>query len=1216
MAVPQISAKLSDLYELLKSSRDTQAAEEAKNVIVDLGHVLLRPLSDTEQAFATSEVFHKERGLLSLLKSIAAKEEFTGCKEEALRLIGGFLKKRHAHLVEHAVDIKDTCTALYLRDKSSKVKASALEVLTQVLQLASSHESKVSLNVSSIIKKFVEELMKSTRAPQGVKSGLCQLLGVISEVYPEEMLPYSEKLTGIYVSMLRQQMTSKNKKPEMTTIAGCLIGLSHVLVNFTQSVEEDNEIFLGVLYFMHGNYLNAMHCKKFALRWETHLGYLQICQLGHGSVNSTVEVWCSRSRSAIVWKTCPQFGSLLYRDYQTIYEKFLHWSEHHNKDMKSAGLSALETFLKLIAEQLVTNAAQKSNTDAAVFQFFIRQFRSSIDNTDSGLKSWQQRSEAMDSLPHVMGNIFVSPCKAFLGENDVKFMFSEMIQRSEQLFLQDSNIDEDRFMQLPHFLEALANIISELGEVPESFLNSLEGLTIVAFRSYPSIPVRYRFLSHRALFRIFLVLHPKGTCLQQFLSKVVFHALAETCSHPVLLEGAGVKDNQGTGGEEDDLEVANRMTTYKSYLDLWASLLDSQYLKEIDAMGMTYVERKKIHATLYNEMMSSMMKILTKLDLSATKSQAEGEIQGEVSNADTNTSLLSSSDPVLGLQAAKPRDFQIFINLVDFCRDLLPRQQMEYFKPWVYQFGHQLILLSTRFPLVSGLYKLLTACMVICQKTGYFKQEVTVRLTQYKDDLLASCLFMILALPLEIVQQEVNNLVPALQATFKLGLSYLPLAEAGISSLQMWTNNLPIDTLTKPLKKVLPLLDGYLRARSSEDAAPNQFVEMKGTLGSGAGRRRIPVKLLKTSGGAGKVGATTSPLRDIQHKILQLLGSLGGKTNISLLESSSEELAEMAVAWDTQKKLSFAVPFMDMKPTIFLGEVAACELLHTLVLFMLGKGTQQPDQQGSQVSMVNLYKHIFQALLHLACDPEQVARQLFQPLVFQLIHWFTGNKKFESEETMTLLNAILEGIIHPTDTALRDFSGQCVKEFLKWSIKQTPKKQLEKSPINTKSLLKRLYSMALHPSALKRLGAALAFNNIYTVFREEDSLVEQFTFEILATFVQSLAMAHHDAKSLGTQEQASEVLKHLERIMKSKANILNKENKHRRIPSNLPGNCKTLSHLLVWLINQCGSPATECRHQCMALVFNLSSVLPGSNSANVWMKNTLKEKGASYFINR
>ena len=45
------------------------------------------------------------------------------------------------------------------------------------------------------------------------------------------------------------------------------------------------------------------------------------------------------------------------------------------------------------------------------------------------------------------------------------------------------------------------------------------------------------------------------------------------------------------------------------------------------------------------------------------------------------------------------------------------------------------------------------------------------------------------------------------------------------------------------------------------------------------------------------------------------------------------------------------------------------------------------------------------------------------------------------------------------------------------------RQQQEKSPINMKSLLKRLYSLASHPSASKRLGAALAFNNIYTVFR-------------------------------------------------------------------------------------------------------------------------------------
>lgn len=44
-------------------------------------------------------------------------------------------------------------------------------------------------------------------------------------------------------------------------------------------------------------------------------------------------------------------------------------------------------------------------------------------------------------------------------------------------------------------------------------------------------------------------------------------------------------------------------------------------------MGMNYVERKKIHATLYNEMMSSVMRILAKLDLSASKTNVDGEMQ-------------------------------------------------------------------------------------------------------------------------------------------------------------------------------------------------------------------------------------------------------------------------------------------------------------------------------------------------------------------------------------------------------------------------------------------------------------------------------------------------------------------------------------------------------------------------------------------------------------
>jgi len=49
-------------------------------------------------------------------------------------------------------------------------------------------------------------------------------------------------------------------------------------------------------------------------------------------------------------------------------------------------------------------------------------------------------------------------------------------------------------------------------------------------------------------------------------------------------------------------------------------------------------------------------------------------------------------------------------------------------------------------------------------------------------------------------------------------------------------------------------------------------------------------------------------------------------------------------------------------------------------------------------------------------------------------------------------------------------------------------KQLEKSAINVKEVLRRLYSYALHPSSFKRLGSALGFNHIYTVLRSVVSL--------------------------------------------------------------------------------------------------------------------------------
>ena len=58
-------------------------------------------------------------------------------------------------------------------------------------------------------------------------------------------------------------------------------------------------------------------------------------------------------------------------------------------------------------------------------------------------------------------------------------------------------------------------------------------------------------------------------------------------------------------------------------------------------------------------------------------------------------------------------------------------------------------------------------------------------------------------------------------------------------------------------------------------------------------------------------------------------------------------------------------------------KVAACELLHSLVIYSIGRGAQQPGARIERASMAPLFKNIFPAMLKLACDVELVSSDLF-----------------------------------------------------------------------------------------------------------------------------------------------------------------------------------------------------------------------------------------------
>uniref|UniRef100_A0A3Q4MQ59 DNA-dependent protein kinase catalytic subunit n=1 Tax=Neolamprologus brichardi TaxID=32507 RepID=A0A3Q4MQ59_NEOBR len=936
----------------------------------------------------------------------------------------------------NSVPFKDTCIIVYTKDKGAKCRTPVLELLIKV-----------------------------------VLGKVYELLGVLAEVHPSEMVNSSDKLYRAYLGELKDQMTSSTKEPKLLVVAGCLRGITALMVNFTKTMEE-------------GQY-SPQHPRKSFITF-----------------------------GKLLARHASQFSSCLMDHYKPLFEVMSKLCGHINGEMKKTSYYALEAFLK-------------------------------------------------------------QPCKKVCPQ-DVDLMYTELIQRCKQMYLTESDGEDDSFYQLPSFLDSIASVLIHLDKIPEVYTPLLERLLVVQIDSFPQYSERMQIACTRSILKVLVAIASKGPVLWSFISSVVHQGLIRVCSKPLTLS----EDTSSNSSESSQVRTGKwKVPASHDYLSLYKNLLDCDRLKDSGFLDGAFESQNaalgSLSRLLYDELVKSILRIVEKLDLSVQKVTTGEEVGVSAAH------ILPSSDPTAHLE-------------------LLLNKHMEYFHSWMYPLSHELILHSIRNPLVSGFYKLLSVTMKIAKRIKYYQgvglrnstspqsdsvktacfalfskfgKEVCVRMKQYKDELLASCLTFVLSLHHNIVALDIKAYCPALETALKLGLSHIPLANAALDALEDWSSHIPLRTMQPCYTSVLPLLDGYLKT-SSTDSKKNDMV-------------------------------------------------------------SSEEMMKKFVSWDTEKRLSFAVPFKDMKPVIFLDpflpriselalstsdrqtKVAACELLHSMVVYMVGKSAQMAEGENTLPPMYKLHKRLFPVLLRLACDVDQVTRQLFEPLVMQLIHWFTNNKKFESQDTVAVLEAILDGVVDPMDSTLRDFCGRCIEEFVKWSIKQTTPKQQERSPTNMKSLFKRIYSLALHPNGFKRLGAALAFNSIYRQFREENSLVEQFVFEVLVIFVESLALAHSDERSMGTLQQCGSAIDHLKRIIKHKAPSLNHHNAKRRIPRGFPPDEKLcLSDMVSWLLEQCGRPQTECRHKCMELLYEFIPLLPGKKSPPQWVDGMLKDHGTDFLMSQ
>jgi len=152
------------------------------------------------------------------------------------------------------------------------------------------------------------------------------------------------------------------------------------------------------------------------------------------------------------------------------------------------------------------------------------------------------------------------------------------------------------------------------------------------------------------------------------------------------------------------------------------------------------------------------------------------------------------------------------------------------------------------------------------------------------------------------------------------------------------------------------------------------------------------------------------------------------------------------------------------------------------------------------------------------------------------------------------------------------------------------------------TIIERINNLALHPSTRKRVAAAVAFNHLYVILREEDDTVSIYWLEIFYCFVRSLDGC--DDPSI------INALDHIEKVMKLKANLL-KERQTIDFPRRKPFEFDdaTLIYALYWLLSQCGTLNKHCRAKCMELYVNVSQY----NSSS---QETTRDFVNTYGINR
>ncbi|KRY20767.1 DNA-dependent protein kinase catalytic subunit [Trichinella patagoniensis] len=1160
--VDQIRDALNSLKDFIEGADSDQAEDCVQQIFEHF-----RKLSGSERNFGfcfNSLLSNDSNSLLSILSSSIGKTAFAQTIGYGIDIIRLAIAKTTSLSPSHRKAIMRFTLRLLKQDYLKGRRENVLYLVNECIKYSSvlsTEGGELNFCYDELLHCCLALIDSLKKLQSGVKKGLFIIIGTLCQEIPEKLITadhnYALLFANIMSEELKNQMCSSIHSPSYSVIEGCFLGLNDLLAHFSNLFDGACRMSCSELFCLIKKACNPKN---------------DVHRLGH-----------LKAALGLVISHVQFFRHHFLDEYSLLNEYFSHWAKHSDREIKTYSLNAEDLLIRELATELITKVDSDPNHVRSVYKYFCNQFDEVFSNT-SGIREISMISKSYGRLFQIG--------KALYGEEEVCKILRKLLQRFEYLSTTSSDAQQQKVYHITNILETASRGLICLSKIADDVWQLMERFHVTLFHNFPLMEKRFYHRCKVINFATFAAAYGHN---YQYIQSIVFQSLIRVIAS---LPSVG-KESIVLPKDENAFYLAD-------YLPFWKMLLDSEFV-DLSEFGFDRSMQVNIRRTFFDCFMKSFLEIVRLLSFETKAFQ------------DVEEYTFRFSNPILHVIPTKQADYDLFYNLVELCRSVIMKGSHVLFEPWLQPMLTMLLELSSRYPMVSGFYKLLALWVTMAEKLNYFnstKQDdktencsshyklllsdfidhVLVESCRFQGELLVSCLRFLLALPTCIVVEKLESIKESIKSSLKLGLNYLPIACVCLDALEKWSAEFPEDEpqLDSFYTDLLPIFDDYLRCTSvDETLVSNNGFNYNGEKSTLFNRKRNSGNVFDKGDDNDSEEEIPNP-QTVLRRIASFVGSLGCYMNRFLINSAD---AGSLLRWGHGSHLEFICPFPDMKFEIALDtllprlcdlalsagdrplKVAACEALHACVLFLLGNESFRTVKVRDRESISKAYSHIFPVLLKLACDVDEVPKQMFSTLFVQILHLFSGTDFADKMVTSCLLDTLMDGLCCFWNSSLRDQSAYYISEYCRWSMRRVDNTgQNMHSESKVELLVQTIITFAVHSSAVKRAGAAVAFNNLYKIIREKRWLVDIYILEMFFTFMKSLYLAENDDELYGTVDECKQAIKHIRRIILYNLNMLRIHNERRRTPNEWSQS--TIHCCCDWLLNTMTWSNYQFRSEC------------------------------------